>query len=215
MGNYFYQELESKIKSKELEYSKTFSIIQNCFQVVFIQLERRENPYHIFESLNAKGKPLTQADLVRNYIAMTLSTTEQEDVFYKHWEKIENLLKEDRDVGGSRIGELTAFLRHYLAIENRNLCSEEHIYARFRDYCKKFKNQEFINKIADLQKYSEYYNKLLRPEKEANQKIQKQLSRLKVLDISTGYPFLLKIYNLYDSQQINLEIFIEKVDTVC
>lgn len=204
---YFYQELEPKLSKGELAYDKVFEIIQKCFQVVFIQLGRQENPYHIFESLNAKGKPLTQADLVRNYIAMTLSMSEQEKVFYQHWEKIEKLLNEERKVGA--FGELTAFLRHYLAVETRNLCSEEHIYARFRDYCKKFNHQQFVEKIADLQKYSEYYNKLLRPHDESKPEIQKILIRLNILDSSTAYPFLLKIYSLYDSQEIGLECFLD------
>ena len=41
--------------------------------VVNIVLDKEENPYLIFESLNAKGEPLTQADLVRNYILMCIT----------------------------------------------------------------------------------------------------------------------------------------------
>jgi uncharacterized protein with ParB-like and HNH nuclease domain len=115
--DYFYREIESKVKQGELDIGTFFTVLQNCFQVVFIELNKNESPCHIFESLNAKGKPLTQADLVRNYIAMMLPTSEQENAFTKYWEKIEGLLQEKRKVGKSGIGELTAFIRHYLAIK--------------------------------------------------------------------------------------------------
>ena len=36
-----------------------------------------DNPYLVFESLNAKGRPLTQADLIRNYFFMRIHVDEQ------------------------------------------------------------------------------------------------------------------------------------------
>lgn len=207
---YFYREIESKIKEEELDISKFFTVLQNCFQVVFIELNKNESPYHIFESLNAKGKPLTQPDLIRNYMAMMLPTSQQENAFTKYWEKIENLLQEDRKVG--KLGELTAFIRHYLAIKMRNLCSEPHIYARFRDYCKKLDDPEFVEEIATLLKFAEYYNKLLRPENEVKPDIKTALIRLNTFDLSTAYPFLLTLYNEYNSRNIALEEFIKSLN---
>ncbi|MDF0553943.1 DUF262 domain-containing HNH endonuclease family protein [Kamptonema sp. UHCC 0994] len=206
--DYFYHDIESKVKESELDIGRFFTVLQNCFQVVFIELNKNESPYHIFESLNAKGKPLTQPDLVRNYMAMMLPTSQQETAFTK-WEKIEKLLQEERKVGKSGMGELTAFIRHYLAMETRNLCAESHIYARFRDHCKKLDDQEFLLEIANLLKFAEYYNKLLRPDTEVNQDIKTALIRLNTFDLSTAYPFLLMLYDEYNSQKNNFEEFIE------
>lgn len=205
--NYFRHEIESK--ESELDIGKFFTVLQNCFQLVFIELDKNESPYHIFESLNAKGKPLTQADLVRNYIAMMLPTSHQENTFTKYWEKIEELLQEKRQVGKSGMGELTAFLRHYLAMQTRNLCAESHIYARFRDYCKELDDRKFVLEIANLLKFAEYYDKLLRPDNEDNENIKIVLLRLNTFDLSTAYPFLLTLYNEYKSQKIDREEFIE------
>lgn len=210
--SYFYRELDSKFKAGELDISKFFTVLQNCFQVVFIELNKNESPYHIFESLNAKGKPLTQPDLIRNYMAMMLPTSQQENAFTKYWEKIESLLQEDRKVGKSGLGELTAFIRHYLAIKMRNLCSEPHIYARFRDYCKDLKDPEFVEEIATLLNFAEYYNKLLRPENEVKPHIKTALIRLNTFDLSTAYPFLLTLYNEYNSRKIALDEFIKSLN---
>lgn len=210
--DYFYREIEFKVKQCELDIGTFFTVLQNCFQVVFIELNKNENPCHIFESLNAKGKPLTQADLVRNYIAMMLPTSQQENAFTKYWEKIEELLQEKRKVGKSGMGELTAFLRHYLAMQTINLCNESHIYERFRDYCKELKDLKFVQELANLLKFADFYNKLLRPEYEVNQDIKIALVRLNTFDLSTAYPFLLTLYNEYNSQQIDFEEFMESLN---
>ncbi|MBW4636815.1 MAG: DUF262 domain-containing protein [Gloeocapsa sp. UFS-A4-WI-NPMV-4B04] len=154
---YSSKELKRKIDISEVIPEQFFIVLSNCFQVVFINLSHDESPYKIFESLNAKGKSLSQADLVRNYIAMKLPVAQQASVFTTQWEKIENLLQEKRTVGKSRLGELTAFIRHYLAMCSRVLCSEEHIYARFRDRLEKeFTTQAFIEEIANLRRFAEY-----------------------------------------------------------
>ncbi len=65
---------------------------------------------------------------------MKLPAERQAIVFENYWSEIEELLQEKRSVGRSRLGgELTAFLRHYLAFRNGVLGNEAHVYARFRD----------------------------------------------------------------------------------
>lgn len=196
------KELNNKLTRNEITSERFFVVISNCFQVVFIELNKDESPYKIFESLNAKGKILSQSDLVRNYIAMKLPSNKQEKVFVEHWEKIETVLQERRTVGKSRIGELTAFIRHYLAMQSRVLCSEEHIYARFRDRCEEYADDKgFIEEISTLRRFADYYNKLLRPENEKRQEIRDILIRLNILEIQTAYPFLLMVYDAFEKQQ--------------
>ena len=208
---YLRKQLEQKINEGAIQPEFFFIVISNCFQVVFIDLNHDESPYKIFESLNAKGKPLSQADLVRNYIAMKLPTQQQETVFKNQWEKIEHLLQEKRMVGRSRIGELTAFLRHYLAMESRVLCSQEHIYERFRDRCEREfdTTNTFISEIGTLRTFAEYYDRLLRPKHEADAAIQKALHRLSQLELSTAYPFLLAAYAAYQSITISKDDFLD------
>jgi uncharacterized protein with ParB-like and HNH nuclease domain len=209
--DFFKKELHKKLASNEIESERFFIVVANCFQVVFIELNKDESPYKIFESLNAKGKILSQSDLVRNYIAMKLPSNKQEKVFIQYWEKIETILQERRTVGKSRIGELTAFIRHYLATQSRVLCSEEHIYARFRDRCEEYTDdRSFIEEISTLCRFASYYNKLLRPQNEKRQEIQNVLHRLNILEIQTSYPFLLKAYESFEKQQtISLKDFLE------
>lgn len=210
---YYFEELSVKIKTGELEIERLFHVIINSLQVVFISLNREEKPYQIFESLNAKGKALTQADLVRNYIAMKLPEARQPEIFENHWSKIEDSLQEKRSVGRSRLGELTAFLRHYLAFRNDVLGNEEHVYARFRDRIEaNFNSAElFEQEVKTLQRFAVYYDRFLRPEHESDSEIQEALGRLNLLEISTGYPFMLALFDAFNNQTINKSQFLESL----
>lgn len=211
---FFFKELENRIKAETVDPDRLFLVLANSLQVVFIDLDQGERPYEIFESLNAKNKPLTQADLVRNYIAMKLPEKRQADVFEKYWSKIENLLQDKRNVGRSNLGELTAFLRHYLTMRSGVLCNERHVYERFRDRIEnEFAPAEsFEQEIATLKNFAEYYDRLLRPEHESDSNIKNKLRRLNVLEISTAYPFLMMVYEAYDDKRLSRAEFEEVLD---
>lgn len=208
---FYLEEFSTRLQNGELDIDRLFLVIINCLQVVFINLNDEEKPYQIFESLNAKSKPLTQADLVRNYIAMKLPEARQPEVFENHWSKIEDLLQEKRQVGRSRLGELTAFLRHYLAFRNGVLGNEEHVYARFRDRIEAdFRTPDlFEQEVITLQRFAVFYDRFLRPEHVRDLEIRKALERLNVFEFSTGYPFLLALYDAFNGQDIDRNQFLE------
>ncbi len=202
---YYHCEIAKKLESGEMEPDRLFLVVINSLQVVFINLKDNERPYQIFESLNAKGKSLTQADLVRNYIAMKLPEHRQPEVFEQHWSKIEDMLQEKRQVGKSGLGELTAFLRHYLAYRSGVLCNEKHVYARFRDRIQaEFNTADlFESEVITLQRFANHYDHMLRPENEPDVNIREALKRLNVLEFSTGYPFLLGLFDAFFTNQIS------------
>ena len=76
--------------------------------VVTLQLEPREkgweNPQEIFESMNSLGKPLSLADLVRNYMMLGLSPKKQDTYYRKYWLEIEKTLP----------GEISNYIRDYM-----------------------------------------------------------------------------------------------------
>jgi uncharacterized protein with ParB-like and HNH nuclease domain len=201
---YLRREVERHIANDRIEPEKLYTVIFKCLQVVLINLSHDESPYRIFESLNFKGKALTQADLVRNYIAMRLPVQQQEYVFTHDWQHIEERLQEQREVG--RIGELTAFIRHYLSLDNGNLCNEDHVYARFRDRMERPEYnppEAFIGEIATLRRFAMYYDRFLCPEHEPRPAIRLRLARLRILETSTSYPFLLKLFDAADTGNLD------------
>jgi len=211
---FFYKEIGNRIKAETIDPDRLFIVLVNSLQVVFIDLDQGERPYEIFESLNAKGKALSQADLVRNYIAMKLPEKRQEEIFNKYWSKIETILQEKRTVGRSSIGELTAFLRHYLTMRNGVLCNQAHVYERFRDRIENETSSpsEFEKEIATLKSFAEHYNRLLRPENETDSEIRTKLTRLNILEVSTAYPFLMALYEAYSQNNLSRDELVEVLE---
>jgi uncharacterized protein with ParB-like and HNH nuclease domain len=209
LAHRFYErELASRI-SDGLDPTKLLHVILNAFQVVFINLDRNESPYRIFESLNAKGKSLTQGDLVRNYVAMKLPAARQEHVFTHSWNRVEQLLQESRKVG--RLTELTSFLRHYLAMHSGVLCDEGHVYARFRDRMEKgfSEARDFEKELERIAVFAVHYDRLLRPAGFSDKQVANALTRLNALEIATGYPFLLRVCEALDSGAMGKETVLE------
>ncbi len=202
---YLLAQLSERLKSDDIDPNRLFNVLMTSLQVVFINLSHGERPYEIFESLNYKGKPLTQADLVRNYIAMKLPPERQEPVFTKLWSPIEETLLEKRTVGRSRLGELTAFLRHYFAYLSGVLVNQEHVYSRFRDRGETMNTDEFEQELTQIKRFATFYDRLLRPRHEPDPEVREQLERLNVLESATGYPFLLFLYDEWQKGSISRE----------
>lgn len=208
--HYFYDVLGTQIQNGTKTALRYFEMVTDGLQVVQIELDSRESPFEIFESLNNKGKPLTQADLARNYIALRLPDSDQERLFDALWSPIEAKLSEQRGVGKRQLGELTTFLRHYLAYMNGVVCNEGHVYAQFRDRNKKLfpETTAFLDELRRLCQFAEYYDVLLRPEHAPDLAVREALTRLNALEFTTGYPFLLAVYHSWQQGLIERTDFL-------
>jgi hypothetical protein len=79
--------------------------------VVMINLSETDDPYLIFESLNFKGSPLEQSDLVRNCFLMRFPVSDQQGAYDGLWLPMQN-----------RLGQgLTEFMRHFLGAEGEEV----------------------------------------------------------------------------------------------
>lgn len=181
---------EKKIKQrKDLDIQKIKNIICNSLIVVRILLGKDDNPYLVFESLNAKGKPLTQADLIRNYFFMQINGEEQDSIYKKYWLPMQNILGEN----------LTEFIRHYLT-KNGVIINQNEIYFDLKN---RISRGNTLSYLKDLYRFSQYYLKILNPAKEETLLVRKYLYRIKRLDVTTVYPFILNCYHGWKTNLIS------------
>src|SRR5262249_28591188 len=73
------------------------NVVLDQLRFVAITLDEADNPYRVFESLNAKGMPLTQGDLLRNYFFMRLPPAEHERWYNTVWSPMQSRLGERFD----------------------------------------------------------------------------------------------------------------------
>jgi len=152
--------------------------------LVSIILDDRDNPHRIFESLNGKGRPLSQADLIRNYFFMRLPEKDHERAYVDFWRPMQRRLGEDA---------LTDFVRHYLT-RFVGVIRETDIYAALKARVDDDKNRVPYEHLKELAQFSEYYAVLLDPSRSKSERIRVRLRRLNTLEVTVAYPFLLTVY---------------------
>lgn len=110
--------------------------------VVSIELDRSDNPYAIFESLNFKGLDLTQSDLAKNYLmmrfAMASSLDRQEMAYHEYWKVLEDLFPQH---------QLESFLRLFLLKQGRPV-EKRAVFAAFK------RQSEDCVTLEDLTRFS-------------------------------------------------------------
>ena len=207
---FFVGKLQGLKRDTQADFQRMFDIITKHLTFIRIETVPAEKPYRIFESLNGRGKRLTQGDLIRNYVAMRLpDPDDQDEVFKGSWGTIDNLLDETREVGKSGLHELTAFIRLYLATISGVLYDERNVYQEFRNHAERQARdtQGFKALINRMARYAVYYDRLLRPRHEPQDKTALLLSSLELFDQSASYPFLLEAYEAMDQGALSRQQF--------
>ena len=158
-------------------------VVTSKLTLVSIILDEKDNPHRIFESLNGKGRPLSQADLIRNYFFMRLPSTEHEAVYRTLWQPMQRRLGEDR---------LTEFVRHYL-MHFGQVVRESDIYSTLKERIDRSDRDPRAH-LEDLARFAGHYEVLLHPDKAPTAAIRERLDRLEQLEVTVAYPFLLPVY---------------------
>jgi hypothetical protein len=127
---------------------------RQCLRFVVIQLDEKEDPQIIFESLNARGAPLLPSDLIKNYVF--LEAGDNAEAFYgRYWAHFENgdWLKKIPKLSVFRDREMIdVFFRTYLVeTPNRPEVNINQLYLEFRDWRTKTRGDRPIEKLlADV-----------------------------------------------------------------
>jgi uncharacterized protein with ParB-like and HNH nuclease domain len=190
-----------KFQQSDIEIQTLKKVISNNLSVVSVVLGVDDDPHLVFESLNAKGRPLTQSDLIRNFFFMRIHMNDQEDIHASYWMPMQDSLDTN----------LTEYIRHFL-MKNGSWVKESDIYFALKEL---IGDEEALEHLKEISHFSEYYKKLLFPEKYENDvAIRRALSRINRIGLTTAYPFLLSCYGAYDRGQIPHSQFLEVLGTL-
>lgn len=195
-----YQFFGRKLAQGQVDIRSLSRVITNQLSVVSIVLDPDDNPHLVFESLNAKGKPLTQADLIRNYFFMRIHVEEQEGVHERYWSPMQSQLGDN----------LTEFIRHFL-MQNGSFVKQGEVYFTLKD---RIAHGDALAALKDIAVFANYYKKLLDPESELNVDVRTALVRLNRLEVTTAYPFLLSCYHDYAEGKLSRADFLRILRTI-
>ena len=187
--------------SPEIGLEQLYNIIRNHLVLVSIVLDKDDNPYLIFESLNAKGRPLTQADLIRNFFFMRIDTKLQEKMYAEHWKPMQD-----------RLGDsLTEYIRHFLMRDSK-IVRQSDVYYTLKESVEDRSHDEIVAHLQEVALFSTYYAKLLHPEEEKRERIRDRIDRLNRYEATTTYPFLLSVYHDYERKALSENDFATILD---
>lgn len=218
------KKLISEIKSQNPDiHTEHFIIAIKRMNVAVIFLDERpfkgEDPQIIYETLNSLGKPLTLADLIRNYILLNMKSDEQTEVYDNIWyPKIEGVLGEN----------ISNFFRDYLQYKEStslkvvNDNNTKEIYQQFKDYVEEtFKSR--TNFIDDILGYVKPYKWIITEvntdiitKNSTNDKEIKELLRNIFHDIKSEVfkPFVLGLLKYHQDTRISDEKLIENLKII-
>ena len=189
---YFEKEIKDYVDGDRSKMLALFRSIKNDFGFVQILLDTHDEPEKIFESLNARGKPLLQFDLLRNNLFLRARIDEDRDRLYRdYWQHFESHYWErEVTVARAKIMLSELFFQHFLMAK----IDEENVTPLFNVYQRELtKDKNIKHELSELKKYSEVYQELT--DCSLDSEIGQAMSFYKTFDITTVHPFILFIIN--------------------
>lgn len=111
------------------------SAVSHFLLIVVIDLLADEDAQEIFETLNARGTPLTAADLIKNFVFQRLDGTPEdaERTYHQYWQLFETPFWET-EIASGRIKHTRSslFLTHWLVAQTRQDITIREVFSRFK-----------------------------------------------------------------------------------
>lgn len=170
------------------------------FSVITIELQPDkniwENPQEIFESMNSLGKPLSLADLVRNYLLLGLDADTQGFLYNQYWLHIEKVIP----------GQASNFVRDFMQADEKRpfLKATETNYKELYSLFKRmFSGREAKDLLKDLAESATIYSYLLPGGSCGNKLVDCQLRDLRNINVTTAYSFLLVLLKAWKQKDLS------------
>ena len=171
-----------KITRAGLTLDELFETIKKL-EVINIRLDEDDDPQLIFESLNSTGLDLSEADKIRNYLLMSLAPVEQDNLYTRFWNPIEEFTKY----------EPSSFVRDYLTMKQGKIGRIDKIYFIFKEYAE-VANIDRATLLEDMYHYAKIYNHV-DTAKVGTDKLNRKLNQLRTLDSTIAYPFFMAFFD--------------------
>jgi len=149
-------------------------------ECVLVRAEEGDNAHRIFESLNNTGLPLTQADLIRNYVFLRLERG-QEDFYEFTFKPLENRFSPD---------EFTQLFWLDLILKGDDV-TQRQTYSRWQRRMESMTRTQIQVEFDRLRDRADLWETVLHPQRETGHKVRLRLQRISDWGTTTAAPTLL------------------------
>ena len=128
--------------------------VTTMLQIVVIDLTPQDDPHVIFETLNARGTPLLEYDLIKNYSMSRFGQVDQGDI----WSTLDvDWWREEVGRGNQSRPRIETVLSYWLAMRTAREVSPSRVFNEFRTHAEKLPIEEVISDlIRDLENYRRF-----------------------------------------------------------
>lgn len=195
-----------KFKKRILDYDKKrdVKIIYDALRkikIVKIEFDLRfDKPQLVFESINATGKTLTDADKIRNFVLMDQNDETQERLFKEYWEEIEkNTFNNNKNES-----DTSEFIRHFLTYRYEKYISKKKVYDEFKNFIKDdARNQDVETCLRKILTFSGYYKEFT--VKSSDRDLDKSFEIFRNISQTTAYPYMFHLMEKKDQKEVEKE----------
>lgn len=204
---FFERKLTQKIDVEPQALQIVFDVMRRRLDFMGASLES-ENAYSIFKSLNSTGVPLSQADLIRNFVFMHVTPEEQDAFDAKYWRPLESRFPGE----DGRLDEehFARFFRDLLMSEGQYVPPKQ----TFTSFESRYEATGF--KPAELAKAllkkATQYSVIAGQTPDENTAVTRALAGLNQLESSTTFPLLLWLFSLRDERRIDSGALARAID---
>ena len=164
--------------------------VTSLLELVVIDLSTSDDPHIIFETLNARGTPLLESDLIKNMMLYEAKTTEPEMVHEDVigiWPFNYDWWREEIRQGRIVRPRIDVFLNYWLAMRTQEEVAADRVFRKFREYF--YGTKSSVQGIAaDLSKVGHSYRVL---EGSSDSDLDKFLYRWRIMQAGVLTPVLL------------------------
>ena len=198
--------MDEDLRDRENRSNALEEILTKHFQMAAIDLDEDEEPHIIFETLNARGEPLKQSDLIKNTVMYKAEVVDDPVKAKKLWGMFENAwwratTKEKRV---NRI-HLDRFLNYWMVVLTRKDVAVNRVAASFREYInpKNMECRQSIEEVvAGVKKAGGIYACM---EETIHPGIETFLKRIKTMELGVTMPLLLWLYTAEVSEERRMQ----------
>ena len=210
---YFKKEIRNYVNRDKDKMLTLFSSVLEDFGLVDIILGKDDQPERIFETLNARGKPLLQFDLLRNnlFLRVRIDKEDRNSLYSNYWIHFE---EEYWDkivrIKQNKIALSELFFQHFLMAK----LGSEDVNPLFNKYTKgiaRTENKGIKHELSELKRYSETYQVMTECPRDTE--IGQAMSFYKDLDITTLRPFILFIINELEVSGSDLSCLLQVLES--
>ncbi|BDZ43355.1 hypothetical protein GCM10025865_26540 [Paraoerskovia sediminicola] len=136
-------------------------VLKQGLQLVVIDLRATENSQEIFETLNARGTPLTAADLIKNFVFQRLDAegADTQKVYREDWPFERSFWEHEISVGRLLMSRSSLFLNQWLTSRTAAEVSTKQTFALFKHYVEHGTSSTMSELLREIKQQADLYER--------------------------------------------------------